>query len=244
MSDPEHEHVFVALFAYAGVSPATLDCLIRDLPRLSNLTYHRESADALISRSRSVAASEFLRSGASILVMIDHDISWELGDLERLVQKVTETQAVVAGIYSKRGFGGGVAARFGEAGDHAIGTDRLVGGRYLSTGFFGVHRKVIERMAETLPLTTEDFWPFFMPMLSRTDAPGERPEYLSEDWAFCERARGEGFELYLDLKPRLVHNGSHSYRVIDSQFTLPLNQSIVLRAVKPMPAPLEQSALE
>jgi hypothetical protein len=232
---PNPEHVFVAVFAYIGATPATLDCLIRDLPRLPNLTYHRESKDALISRSRSAAASEFLQSGAEILIMIDHDISWEPGDLERLAQKTAETRSVVAGIYSKRSFGSGVAVRFAEPGEYTTGTDRLVRGRYLSTGFFGVHRRVVERLSQTLPLTNENFWPFFMPMLSNPSAPDERPEYLSEDWAFCERARAEGFELYLDLKPRLVHNGAHSYRVIDSQVALPPNSAITLQHLAPSP---------
>ena len=45
MSRPER--VFLALFAYAEVSPLTVDCLVRDLPRFPNLIYHRESRDSV-----------------------------------------------------------------------------------------------------------------------------------------------------------------------------------------------------
>lgn len=208
--------VNVALFAYAGVEPATCDSLLRDLPCIPNLTYSRVSKDALISRSRSTAATDFLRSDTNpdLMIMIDHDISWQPGDLLRLVQKVAETESVVGGVYSKRIFGQGIAAKPAAKGGHFIGSDELIPAEYVSAGFLGIHRKVLEKVAEILPLTTANFWPFFMPMLSAKRSDG-RPEYLSEDWAFCERARNLGFKLFLDPKPCLVHNGRYAYRVID-----------------------------
>ncbi|MFQ5514713.1 MAG: glycosyltransferase [Myxococcota bacterium] len=229
MSEPAQ--VFIAVFAYSGVTPATLDCLLRDLPRLPGVTYHRESHDALISRSRSVAATEFLRSQSEILIMLDHDLSWQPGDLERLIERVGETRAVVGGLYAKRGFGHGIALRFAEPGDHELGDDRLVRATYLATGFFGVHRDVLQKLAGSLPLTSEDFWPFFLPVLTEPRHAGERPEYLSEDWAFCQRAAAAGFELWVDLRPRLVHNGAHGFRVLDGQFELPSDDDrITLRS--------------
>jgi hypothetical protein len=226
------ERVFLSLFAYAGVSPATNDCLIRELGRFGSLIYHRESKDALISRSRSVAASEFLRSDAAVMIMIDHDISWKEGDLERLARQVLVTGAIVGGAYSKRSFGRGVPVRLSGAAEVPLGQDRLVEAEYLSAGFLGIHRQVLSRMSEQLPLTSEDFWPFFLPMLSDPREFGERPEYLSEDWAFCERARILGMPLYLDLLPTLEHHGTHAYRPIDSQIELPADVPITLRGAK------------
>jgi hypothetical protein len=230
---PLSERVFLSLFAYAGVSPATNDCLIRELGRFPSLIYHRESKDALISRSRSAAASEFLRSDAALMIMIDHDISWKEGDLERLARQVLTTRAVVGGVYSKRSFGRGVPVRLSGDAEHSLGEDRLVEAEYLSAGFLGIHRQVLAKMSEQLPLTTEDFWPFFLPMLSDPREFGERPEYLSEDWAFCERARILGMPLYLDLFPTLEHQGTHAYRPVDSQLQLPADTLITLRGAKP-----------
>jgi len=235
MSDAQP--IFLALFAYNAICPGTLDCLLRDLPALPRLLYHRQSQDALISRSRSVAASDFLRSPADVMLMIDHDISWQPGDLSRLIASVRQTTSVVSGIYPKRSFGNGVAVRFAEPGRYTIGDDRLVPGQYLSTGFFAVHRDVFEAMAPTLRLTTEGFWPFFMPMLSACPS-GESPEYLSEDWAFCERARTLGFRLHVDLKPILSHSGAHAFRLIDSQLPLPPDASITLQASENPALPL------
>ena len=63
--------VNIALFAYAGVEPASCDSLLRDLPHIPNSVYSRVSKDALISRSRSTAATEFLRSDAHLDIMIN-----------------------------------------------------------------------------------------------------------------------------------------------------------------------------
>lgn len=218
---------FLALFAYAGVTPQTHDCLLRDLPGFRPVTYHRESKDALISRSRSFAASVFLRSECDVMVMIDHDISWQPGDLQRLVDSCLKTGSLVGGVYPKRAFGEGLACKFLQNGRYAIGSDTLVPAEYLSTGFFAAHRSVMEAVAQTLPLTSHDFWPLFLPMLSPPRANG-RPEYLSEDWSFCERARNLGFPMYLDLQPRLTHAGVHVYRVVDTGLKLPEDMAVTV----------------
>lgn len=221
--------VNIALFAYAGIEPVTCDSLLRDLPHIPNSIYSRISKDALISRSRSRAATDFLRNDTDldIMIMIDHDISWQPGDLLRLVHKVAETESMVGGVYSKRVFGRGIAAKPAGQGNRHVGSDELIPAEYLSAGFWGIHRKVFEKVSEILPLTTDNFWPFFMPMLSAPRSDG-RPEYLSEDWAFCERARNLGFKLFLDLKPRLVHNGRYGFRVIDGH-TQPATEQPVVR---------------
>ncbi len=166
---PDPERVFLALFAYAGVTAETLDCVLRDLPSLPNAVYHRQSRDALISRSRSAAASQFVRSQADGMLMIDHDISWKPGDLLRLARKTAETQSIAASVDSKRCFGGGMAVRFFQSGDHTLDTDWLIEAEYVSTGVCGCHRRVVDAIARKLPLTHDDFWPFFLPMLSKPE---------------------------------------------------------------------------
>jgi len=224
--------VFLSLFAHAGVSAATHDCLIRELGRFPSLICHRGSKDALISRSRCVAASEFVRSDAALMIMIDHAISWKEGDLERLACQVLTTRAVVGGAHPGRSFDRGGTVRLRDDAEHRLGEDRLVEAEYRSAGFLGIHREVLARMSEQLPLTTEDFWPFFLPMLSDPREFGERPEYLSEDWAFCERARILGMPLYLDLFPTLDHHGPHACRPVDSQIVLPGAAPITLRGAE------------
>jgi hypothetical protein len=50
--------------------------------------------------------------------------------------------------------------------------------------------------------------PYFLPMLV-PDGPGQW--YLSEDYAFCERARRCGIKILADSSIRLRHIGSYGY---------------------------------
>lgn len=210
------------MFAYAGLAPETHDCIVRDIRQWPTLGHFRMSADALIDRSRNRAASMFLAAdpaeAGDVMVMIDHDMTWAPGDLEHLTNACLETGGVVAGIYSKRSFGKGVAVRFSQPGDWQQGSDQLAPCDYVSTGFMAIHRKVLETLAEKLPKTLGDFYPFFLPVLAeRKFGDQEATEYLSEDWAFCYRAIEAGFTIHADMKPYLVHCGEYGYRVIDSQ---------------------------
>src|SRR3989304_10424254 len=143
----------VALFAYADRKPNTVDCLIRDRRTWPNLVYYRISNDALISRSRSRVASDFLRSErklvGDVLIMLDHDMCWQDGDLQHLAEKAIETRGVVAGVYPKRGFGLGAAVRFGAAGEYTVGEDQTIEAIYGSTGFLGIHRPAAEGASES-----------------------------------------------------------------------------------------------
>jgi hypothetical protein len=235
-------HATLALFAYSDVKPDTADCLLRDLRLWPNVVYARISNDALIPRSRSRMASDFLRAKrenvGDVLLMVDHDMVWEQGDLVYLAEKALETKAVVAGIYSKRDFNGGVAVRFSAPGTYTIGEDVLAPAQYVSTGFIGIHRSVLEKMAETLAMTIGNFWPFFW--LALTEHPIDKTacEGLSEDWAFCARASNLGIPVYAAMKPRLVHVGDYGYRLIDSQASPPpdVNVSFSVRDETPIPA--------
>jgi hypothetical protein len=238
----------LALFAYADVKPDTVDCLLRDLRLWPNIVYYRVSNDALISRSRSRAASDFLRAKrenvGDVLLMLDHDMKWAEGDLVYLAEKTLEAEGVVAGIYSKRDFGGGVAVRFATHGKFNIGEDVLAPAQYVSTGFIGIHRKVLEKMAETMPLTIGNFWPFFLPIVADHGIDEDACEYLSEDWAFCARVHALEFPVYAALKPRLVHVGEWAYRLIDSQASAPPDRNISFTIAKDVEIPAVQTLMK
>ncbi|KKN29543.1 hypothetical protein LCGC14_0843010 [marine sediment metagenome] len=231
----------LALFAYSGVLPDTVDCLLRDLRLWPNIVYYRISNDALISRSRSRAASDFLQSNremtGDVLLMVDHDIKWDEGDLVYLAEKTLETKGIVAGIYSKREFGGGTAVRFSAPGKYTAGEDVLAEAQFVSTGFLGIHRSVLEKMSETLPKTIGNFWPFFLPLLATHPVDADAVEYLSEDWAFCARARELGASIHAALKPNLVHVGEWAYRLVDSQLTPAPDQGVTFSIAPEIEAP-------
>ena len=93
-----------------------------------------------------------------------------------------------------------------------IGSDTLVPMLYPAGGCFAAHRRVFERLAKDLPLCNKDdlhYYPFFAKMI--VEDPDNGTIDLSEDWAFGERARRAGFDIWLDPSVRLGHIGATVY---------------------------------
>jgi len=174
---------------------------------------------------RDRAASYFYTdTEAEVLLMVDHDIIWEEGDLEYIAKKCSKNKGIVAGIYPKRSIGQDVPVRFaplpeGESSRKVwFGDDACLDAEFVTTGFMAIHRDVITALAEELPLTIGGFWPFFTPALTQAAA---GVEYLSEDWSFCLRAKGKGIKIWAAMKPRLKHIGEWVYRMVDANYDPP-----------------------
>lgn len=185
--------------------------------------------DALVSRSRSIAASAFLRSDADVMISIDADIEFNPIDAISLCQKALEYD-IIGGLYMTRNLNTQPALMLP---DHEVVFDSNaspVEVQYVSTGFLATTRRPFEALRETLPLCHQTwgetaFWPFYMPFVK--EWPDDGFIYLSEDWAFVERARDVGFPCYLDPSIRLTHWGDHGYTLED-----------LVRPSKPSVAPL------
>lgn len=197
--------------------------LLRDIRDWPALEVWNQSKDALILRSRSVIATKFLDEGhGDVLVMLDHDIGWERGDLEHLINVCLQTGGVVGGIYPMRGFSAGTPLRATVGRDLRVGEDAAAEVDSIGTGFMAIHRTALERIRDhhRLRRTMHGFYLFFpVDLVDQGEALG--PELLSEDYGFCRLARAAGVEVWADLKPLLTHFGSHQYRMVDSAVQLP-----------------------
>lgn len=209
----------LVVMAYGGLSSPTTKAMIAELsdsPVGWILKFATE--DAAIDRARSTVATEFLDSpsGSDVLVMVDHDIEWAPGDLAHIAAKAAEHKAVVGGIVSKRLIGKGFGGRFGDGKRHEFGTSELVElgeGGYVGGAFMAIHRYVLEVLSEVNPKVRTGFHPFFLPMVRFNERLGAH-EYLSEDWAFCERAKRSGLKVYASLKPVTTHWGEYGYTAL------------------------------
>jgi hypothetical protein len=90
--------------------------------------------------------------------------------------------------------------------------------QWAATGCLAVHRRVFEKMAETMPLLHEKdgpraFYPFFQTMIY--DEPEVGKLLLSEDYAFSQRARELGFTPHINPTVRVAHMGPYAYRLED-----------------------------
>jgi len=193
--------------------------------------------DALISRTRSLMATRFLEAPelqhCDVMVIVDDDVVWEAADFWKIVEGCRETRSIYGGVYvtrshtdphiSSRVFSGS-KLRIEKTPER-----RPLELEYLATGFMAIHRDVLEAMVAPGAVFKDadgthqihkvtkggdrPFWPVFSPFTIE-DQPGSF-HYLSEDWAFGERARQLGFKAWFDQSIILQHMGLYPYTVGD-----------------------------
>jgi len=223
--------IFLAFFQYGGVDGSTNTALMAEV-RADAMgdrhiaQFHPALDDALISRSRSKALSDFLKSNCDVYFSLDHDISWTTGDLVETALESYEEQAIVGGIYSVRSRAGGIAGRFlAEKRSVELGTDQMIESEYVGGGFTAIPRCVVEEIVRSPGLVTEClyndgtlFYDFCRPAVVSSKMRPGKFEYLSEDWAMISRARlaNHDRKIYHWSKPILVHTGRVGFTVSDA----------------------------
>ena len=108
---------------------------------------------------RDRAASHFFtETDAEVMLMVDHDIIWEEGDLDYIAKKCAKNKGIVAGIYPKRSMGQDIPVRFaplsaGESRKVFFGDDVCLDADFVTTGFMAIHRDVLTALVKEMPLT-------------------------------------------------------------------------------------------
>ena len=206
--------IYVGEIAWRAVEALNMQCVLR-LLRTPGILYDLKTGDALVDRQRAVVATRFLlETKADVLVTIDSDILFEPDDVLTIAEQAV-THDIVAGLYMTRSAG------------RCIPTSHLLPDtpislddpdpqpiKWAASGFTAYHRRVFERLTETMPICHEKqpemrFFPFYTPFPYDDEENGVI--YLSEDWALSERARAAGFGVYLNAAVRLSHLGVYPY---------------------------------
>ncbi len=183
--------------------------------------------DAMVQRARAICATRFLEepqlADADVLLSIDTDIEFLPQDAIQICEQAME-HSIVAGLYVSRGRGprckptshwaAGTEVRFG-VGKHSDPTPVEI--LWGAGGFIAIHRRVFERLAQDIPVchpkdASLRHIPFYDPFPVETTSGIIE---LSEDYAFCERARRVGFPTYLNPAVRLAHWGVEPHRIED-----------------------------
>jgi hypothetical protein len=197
-----------------------------------NITTRYNSFDSLVTRARNTLLAEFLAdSDCTHLMWIDSDIGFTGADVLRLFKA---NRPIAAGVYPLKSEGwpaGGLAeplpkganradfaARYqgypATATDLTEDADGFIRGEYAPTGFMLIQRKVLETMIEAYPETryraegrvsTQSDKPHYA--LFDTEIAEDTGFYLSEDYAFCRKAARLGFEISIDARSKLSHQG-------------------------------------
>lgn len=178
--------------------------------------------DALLCRARSKTATHFLlETSADVHVSIDSDIVFDPESVLQIAAQAEE-YGIVAGLYVTRA--GGKLCRpttiFETDQPIEFGIDPTpVPVKWAATGFIATARRVFERLTQDLPLCHKNeswkFYPFYQPFSIPSERDPEDHLYLSEDFAFSERARRAGFQSYLNPAVRLLHLGQYPFSLND-----------------------------
>lgn len=218
--------IFLGSVLYRNVHVAyaeSMALLQRELDRQAiSFTYGSVSGDALISRSRSIVGSAFLRSDCDVLLTIDSDIWFRPQDAIRLCEQALERD-IIGALYMTRSLQTQPAVMLPDGEAISFAADAApVSVPFLSTGFMAVSKPVFSALSQMLPLCHRgwndrgqdtSFWPFYMPYTIPWEGDGEM--YLSEDWAFCQRAKDAGYAVWLDPSIRLGHMGETMFTMED-----------------------------
>ncbi len=165
-------------------------------------------SDSLPSRARNRAAAHFLRETTRDYIwFIDSDIIFDQHHIDMAMQS---DEVILAGIYCKKskGIEPCINTLPGHVETECGGYQEIA---RAGTGFLRIHRSVLEKMKDcgqdnphwSKHYTNHgaDEWDFFQVGVVNH-------EYLSEDWYFCDKARGLGFKVMLDTRIQLRHEGT------------------------------------
>jgi len=184
--------------------------------------YFPQVGDALIERARGMSATNFLRNtDADVHLSIDSDImGFTKEGIDLLCEQAGEL-GIVGAVYITRA----TARTFpttmflDEQRVEFAADPTPIPVRWAATGCLAVHRRVFEKLAEDLILLHEKdgpraFYNFYHSMEYEGDESMGRI-LLSEDYAFCQRAREAGFNTYINPAIRLGHIGPYVHRLED-----------------------------
>jgi len=151
-------------------------------------------------------------------MILDDDISWDPQAIDILIE---DDKPIVGGIYTFKtdnpNYLGKACTRFFDR--QEVYSDKPFQVRWLNGGFILVKAEtlltminaypelVVDFPSENNPLGIKETWALWLPAIH------ER-KFLGEDWAFCQRAREIGFDIWADLRIKLIHwNAENGYAI-------------------------------
>ena len=173
---------------------------------------------SVVSRARNIIAHQFMKSDCDNLMFIDADMTFDAESVIRLMCWNQE-KAIVAGAYEARKEGkvyivsldGGHGVN-GPQGKVTMDEAGLVRAYRVATGFMMIQRRVFEVLKAAHPElehkdtnTDERMYAYF-------DFKVTPDGYIGEDFLFCDRAREQGLDIWLDPTIKLGHMGIHEFK--------------------------------
>lgn len=202
----------ILLCSYRDIAVGAMQAVMRTVEGSGGLWRFRvKNGDALIGRSRGIIVTKWwAETNDDVFLMLDSDIGYAPQDADHVVELCRSGLDIVAGAYPVHN-GQHLSLRLlPDTGDSVqFGPDQPpLEIMYAATGFMAVHRRVIDAMVKTLPLTHAfEPWAFYnlFPQTVVPDPYVGGYSLLSEDWGHCQMARSLGFKVWLDRTVKLSH---------------------------------------
>jgi hypothetical protein len=168
---------------------------------------------SVVSRARNLLAQDMLDSDCTDLMFIDADINFEAADIFRLMAWTSDPKrGIVAGVPRTRSTAKQYIATLDQDdGEITMDGMGLVRAQRVATAFMMVRRDVFETLNAAHPE-----WRYYDERTKRTvpcifDFMLTDEGYVGEDYLFCDRAREQGFEVWIDPTIKLGHMGVQEY---------------------------------
>jgi hypothetical protein len=164
--------------------------------------------ESLVHRARMEMTYTFLQTDFKAMMWLDADIDFKSDDVAKLHNLDAD---IAVGVYAmkKEGEDWYAAWKDGELVKDLDQFKEPIEVDYAGTGFMMIKREVIETLAKDAP--TFQGKRGQVPALYLT--PIRDGVLFSEDYFFCERARGAGYKIMMDPSVKLGHWGIKRYGI-------------------------------
>jgi len=224
--------LYIATPMYGGNCTAGYASSMLNLATLLPYEHSFITNESLVTRARNMLAHSFLQSDCTHLLFIDADVAF---DPNGVVKMVEADLPLIGGLYAKKYINWGkvhAAANRGVAPEnlHSVACDYYVRGDVemgsknpvevlsVATGLMLIKREVFETLRPDTPVSklgsvvvgqikaTDMVHHFF-----DTGVDANTGEFLSEDYAFCQKWRAKGGKIYAAPWVSTVHIGTHHF---------------------------------
>lgn len=174
--------------------------------------------------------------GCDYLFLVDEDVSFTPEAIDILIK---DDKPIIGGIYSLKAKSGPFMGKLATTllPSETSSLDGPFKVRWLNGGFvlikaeallklFDVYKNLEFDIWEDSPLGINKAWGLWLPMIYRGN--GDR-HFLSEDYAFCQRATEAGFDIWSDWRVKVTHwsaENGYTFTVKDPVSGIPLPESI------------------
>jgi hypothetical protein len=177
------------------------------------------ATDSMLVRARDVLVSSFWFSDCSDMLFVDSDIAWDPGVFTKIMSHVADKDGkpveLVGGAYTGRGDPPNYILRTNERSIEVQYPSGLAEISGIGTGFMRITRAAVRRLIEANPNAwyTDHTAPALPKIYHFFDFVFREEDHLlySEDYMFCERFRGLGGKVFVDVDLTLHHSGHKSW---------------------------------